>query len=50
MINILQDERQKRLQFDINSHVAEQSELTVSSHLLHLARKTTPTKKSGGAE
>ena len=47
MINILQDERQKRLQFDINPQAAEQSTLTISSHLLRLARKTTPAKKGG---
>lgn len=50
MINILQDERQKRLLFDINPQTAEQSNLTISSHLLRLARKTTPAKKAGGAE
>jgi hypothetical protein len=50
MINILQDERQKRLQFDINPQAAEQSSLTVSSHLLRLARKTTPAKKAGGTQ
>lgn len=50
MINIVQDERQKRLLFDINPQNAEQSSLTISSHLLRLARKTTPAKKPGGAE
>jgi hypothetical protein len=50
MINILQDERQKRLLFDINPQAAEECSLTVSSHLLRLARKTTPPKKAGGAQ
>jgi hypothetical protein len=50
MINILQDERQKRLLFDLNPQAAEECGLTVSSHLRLLARKTTPPKKAGGAE
>ena len=50
MINILQDERQKRLLFDINPQAAEECSLTFSSHLRLLARKTTPPKKAGGTE
>ena len=50
MINILQDERQKRLMFDINPQAAEECGLTFSSHLRLLARKTTPPKKAGGTE
>jgi hypothetical protein len=38
MINIVQDEKQKQLRFDINSKAAEQANLTISSHLLRLAR------------
>lgn len=45
MINIVQDERQKQLRFDIAPKNAERSNLTISSHLLRLARK-----KTGGAE
>jgi hypothetical protein len=36
--------------FDINPQAAEQCNLTFSSHLRLLARKTTPPKKAGGAE
>jgi hypothetical protein len=50
MINIVRDERQKRLLFDINPQAAEQANLTISSHLLRLARPAAPAKKSGGAE
>jgi hypothetical protein len=45
MINIVQDERQKRLLFDINPLAAEKSNLTISSHLLRLARKKTEAPK-----
>jgi hypothetical protein len=38
MISIVQDEKQKKLGFDINPQTAEKSELTISSHLLRLAR------------
>lgn len=46
MINIVQDEKQKQLRFDINPRAAEQAGLSISSHLLRLARN----KKSGGGE
>ena len=45
MINIVPEG--KLLKFDIDQQTAEQSNLTISSHLLRLARKT---KKAGGAE
>jgi hypothetical protein len=39
MISIVQDEKLKKLGFDINQPAAEKSSLTISSHLLRLARK-----------
>jgi hypothetical protein len=45
MINIVQDERQKRLLFDINPQSAEKANLIISSHLLRLARKKTEAPK-----
>ena len=45
MINIVQDEKQKQLRFDIAPKNAEKANLTISSHLLRLARK-----KTGGGE
>jgi len=45
MISIVQDEKQKKLGFDINQPAAEKCNLTISSHLLRLARN-----KKGGAE
>lgn len=48
MINIVKEEKQQLLRFDINPLAAEQANLTVSSHLLRLARKKT--SKAGGAE
>jgi hypothetical protein len=45
MINIVQEGKQ--LRFDVNLQAAEQSNLTMSSHLLKLARKT---KKAGGVQ
>jgi hypothetical protein len=38
MINIVQDEKKKQLSFDINPQAAEKVNLTISSHLLRLAR------------
>jgi hypothetical protein len=45
MINIVQDERQKQLRFDIAPKNAEPAMITISSHLLKLARD-----KTGGAK
>lgn len=45
MINIVQDEKQKQLRFDIAPKNAEQATLTISSHLLRLARN-----KTGGSK
>jgi hypothetical protein len=45
MINIVQDERQKQMRFDIAPKNAEQATLTFSSHLLRLARN-----KTGGSQ
>jgi hypothetical protein len=45
MINIVQDERQKQLRFDIAPKNAEPAMLTISSHLLKLARD-----KTGGSK
>lgn len=45
MINIVQDEKQKQLRFDIAPKNAERASLTMSSHLLRLARD-----KSGGSK
>ena len=44
MISIVQDEKQKKLGFDINQQAAEKCNLIISSHLLRLARN----KKGGG--
>ena len=41
MINIVQDEKQKQLRFDVSPKTAEEAGLTISSHLLRLARNTT---------
>jgi hypothetical protein len=40
MINIVQDEKQKQLRFDVAPKPAEKAGLTISSHLLRLARNT----------
>ena len=45
MINIVEDDRQKQLRFDIAPKNAEQASLTMSSHLLRLARN-----KTGGSK
>jgi hypothetical protein len=50
MISIVQDEKQKKLTFDTNAHSAEQVNLSISSHLLRLARENKKPKKAGGAE